>query len=163
MSAPVLILGWGNLSRGDDALGPLLLDALHLGLPDRLREQVEFLDEFQLKIEHAMALLGRRHVLLVNASLSGATPFEVSQPLPAPDQSYTSDPLSPPGLLHLYQELHATSPPPCTLLAIRAERVELGEAPSTQALQNLDAALRWVLTEWLYQAFPAPDHSSAAP
>lgn len=37
MSAPVLILGWGNLSRGDDALGPLLLDALHASLPEALR------------------------------------------------------------------------------------------------------------------------------
>lgn len=163
MSTPVLILGWGNLSRGDDALGPLLLDALHLSLPEHLREQVEFLDEFQLKIEHALALVGRRHVLLVEASATGIAPFEVGQPQPTPDPSYTTHALSPPGLLHLYQELHAAPPPPCTLLTLRGERFELGEAPSAQALQNLDAALRWVLTEWLYQAFPAPDLSSAAP
>jgi len=163
MSVPVLILGWGNLSRGDDALGPLLLDALHDRLPDALREQVEFLDEFQLQIEHTLDLVGRRHVLLVDASLTCDTPFEVTQPLPVPDQSYTTHALSPQGLLYLYQELHAASPPPCTLLAIRGERFELGEAPSAQALQNLDAALRWVLTKWLYQAFPAQDLSSAVP
>lgn len=163
MSAPVLILGWGNLSRGDDALGPLLLDALHDRLPDALRDQVEFLDEFQLKIEHALDLVGRRHVLLVCASPAGAAPFEATQPLPVADPSYTTQALSPPGLLHLYQELHATLPPPCTLLTIRGERFELREAPSAQALQNLDAALRWVLNEWLCQAFPAPDLRSTAP
>ncbi|MBB1072904.1 hydrogenase maturation protease [Rhodoferax sp. 4810] len=163
MSPPVLILGWGNLSRGDDALGPLLLDALHTSLPDHLRDHVEFLDEFQLQIEHALDLLGRRHVLLVDASLTASAPFEVSQPHPVPDASYTTHALSPEGLLHLYQELHATAPPPCTLLAIRGERFELGEAPSAQALQNLDAALRWVLNEWLYQVFTAPDLSATAP
>lgn len=163
MSAPVLILGWGNLSRGDDGLGPLLLDALHASLSEHLRSQVEFLDEFQLQIEHALALVGRRHVLLVNASLTCTAPFEVTHPLPEPDPSYTSDPLSPPGLLYLYQELHATPPPPCTLLAMRGERFELGDAPTAQALLNLGAGLRWVLNEWLYQAFPAPDLSAAAP
>ena len=163
MNAPVLILGWGNLSRGDDALGPFLLDALHLSLPEGLREQVEFLDEFQIKIEHALELVGRRHVLLVTASLTGNAPFEVNQPLPVPDASYTTDALTPAGLLHLYQALHATPPPSCTLLTIRGERFEWGQAPSVQALLNLNAALRWVLTEWLYQAFPSPDLSSAAP
>ncbi len=163
MSPPVLILGWGNLSRGDDALGPLMLDALHASLPDHLRSQVEFLDEFQLQIEHALDLLDRRQVLLVDASLNCAAPFEVTQPQPAPDESYTTHALSPQGLLHLYQELHASAPPPCTLLAIRGERFELGDAPSAQALHNLDAALRWVRNEWLFQAFTAQDLSSALP
>lgn len=127
----MLIVGWGNLSRGDDAQGPLLLDALHLNLPERFREKREFLEKFQLKIEHALALVGRTHVLLVDATLTGAAPFEVIQPHAEPAPSYTTDALSPQWLLHRYQEVHATPPLPCSVLVIRDERFEWGEVANT--------------------------------
>jgi hypothetical protein len=44
--------------------------------------------------------------------------------------------------------LQGVAPPPCTLLAIRGERFELGEPPSASALENLEAATQWART-WL--------------
>ena len=51
MPKPILIFGYGNLSRGDDALGPLLLEYIedHCDL-----STIELLVDFQLQIEHAL-------------------------------------------------------------------------------------------------------------
>jgi hypothetical protein len=54
--APLLVLAVGNPSRGDDALGPALLDALAALAAqgaDRLGD-IELLSDFQLQIEHAL-------------------------------------------------------------------------------------------------------------
>ncbi len=143
---PLLVLGWGNPSRGDDALGPLCIEHLRaLGLS---AQRVEYLEDFQLQIEHALDLVGRERVLLVDASLNCAAPFEVTQPQPAHDANQMSHALAPAALLQVYLELCHAPPPPCTLLAIRGERFELGESPSAAALSNLAAAVQWART-WL--------------
>lgn len=148
--APLLVLGWGNLSRGDDALGPLCVAALREQLPDALRDQVEFLEDYQLQIEHALDLVGRQRVLFIDASLRCPAPFEVTELQAVQDASFTTHALSPQALLQVYQDLRRAPPPPCTLLAIRGEAFELGEAPSQAALANLARALaranQWLLT-----------------
>ena len=151
--APLLVLGWGNLSRGDDALGPLCVAALREQLPDALQGQVEFLDDYQLQIEHALDLVGRQRVLLVDASLNCSAPFQVSQPKPALDTSFTSHALSPQALLQVYQDLQGEPPPPCTMLAIRGEQFELGLAPGAQALAHLASAVTWA-RQWLLNSHP---------
>jgi hydrogenase maturation protease len=151
MTSPLLVLAWGNLSRGDDALGPLCLAALREQLPDGLQDQVEFLEDYQLQIEHALDLVGRERVLFIDASLSCAAPFEVTQLQAAQDASFTTHALSPQALLQVYQDMQVEPPPPCTLLAIRGEAFELGEPPSPAALANLEHALAWA-HDWLYDA-----------
>jgi hydrogenase maturation protease len=143
MTAPLLVLGWGNLSRGDDALGPLCLAALREQLPDSLQDPVEFLEDYQLQIEHALDLIGRQRVLFIDASLNCAAPFEVTELQPAQDASFTTHALSPQALLQVYQDMQGTPPPPCTQLAIRGEAFELGAPPSKAALAHLELALAW--------------------
>jgi len=144
--APFLVFGWGNLSRGDDALGPLFVERLRAVLaPDA---SVELLDDYQLQIEHALDMAGRQEVLFVDASLRCIAPFEVTPVLPAPDASFTTHALSPQALLQVFCDVQREAPPPCTLLAIRGERFELGEPPGPAAMENLDAALRWA-SQWL--------------
>ena len=81
--APLLVLGWGNRSRGADALGPTFVEALMRRLgsgPDpALSTLVEGLDDYQLQVEHALDLVGRRHVLFVDASLTAVAPFEAGR------------------------------------------------------------------------------------
>ena len=148
MTTPLLVLAWGNLSRGDDALGPLCLAALREQLPSSLKNQVEFLEDYQLQIEHALDLIVRQRVLFIDASLSCPAPFEVTQLQPAQDTSFTTHALSPLALLQVYQDMQGTPPPPCTLLAIRGDAFELGEPPSKTALTNLEHALAWA-HQWL--------------
>lgn len=146
MTAPLLVFGWGNASRGDDALGPLLVEQLQAALADA--PGIEFLDDYQLQPEHALDLLGRRQVLFVDASLRCRPPFEVSSVQAAQDRSVSTHALSPQALLAVYRQVHGAEPPPCTLLAIRGERFELGQPLTAAAQVHLGAALAWA-REWV--------------
>jgi len=142
--APILIFGWGNPSRGDDALGPLLVERIDaLGLPG-----VECLTDFQLQVEHALDLENRSRILFVDASLEAPAPYRYSRLFAARDASFTTHAMTPEAVMQVYAELHDEAPPPCTLLAIRGERFELGEPVSPAAAAHLEVALRWTL-EWL--------------
>ncbi|MDP3927268.1 MAG: hydrogenase maturation protease [Hydrogenophaga sp.] len=144
--APLLVFGWGNPSRGDDALGPLLVEQL-AGLAQLSSGRLECLTDFQLQVEHALDLVGRERVLFVDAAIGLRTPFEVSEVHPAAVAGFTTHALAPEALLQVYTDLERSEPPPCTLLAIRAQRFELGEAPGEQALADLALALAWA-TAW---------------
>lgn len=144
MTAPVLVFGWGNPSRGDDALGPLFVEQVEaMGLPG-----VECLTDFQLQVEHALDLHGRRLILFVDASVDAEAPFSVEPIAPARDESFSSHAMTPQSVLQVYCDLEDEEPPPAWLLAIRGERFELGEPLTPAAARGLEAAVEWV-TEWI--------------
>ena len=137
--SPNLIIGIGNPSRGDDALGPLLIEQLEvLGLPG-----VELLTDFQLQVEYALDLQGRREVVFVDASLAAPAPYAFEPVVAAEDASYSSHELSPGAVLHAYRKLFG-EPPPAFVLAIRGQAFELGEGLSEAAVANLEAALGFI-------------------
>jgi hydrogenase maturation protease len=141
--APVLVLAWGNPSRGDDALGPeFIARASALPAPPGT-PAVEWLTDFQLQVEHALDLAGRSHVLFVDASVSCAAPFQVDALRSAPERTAASHALSPQAVMQVFERLHGCAPPPCTLLAIRGHGFELGSAIGTAAQQHLEQALAW--------------------
>lgn len=140
MFKPVLIFGYGNPSRGDDALGPLLLDNLQRR-PAATFAQAEFLTDFQLQIEHALDLENRRLVLFADASVACTAPYEFSRVQAARDTSYCTHAMTPAAVLQAYQSVKKAVPPPCFLLSIRGEHFELGETLSAAAQINLRAAL----------------------
>ena len=153
--APVLVLGWGNLSRGDDALGPLCVAALRDTLPAHLIDQVEFLEDYQLQIEFALDLVGRERILFVDASLNCAKPFEVHTALPRRDSSISSHALSPEALLQVFVDLQGHAPAPAKVLAIRGESFGLGEPMTAAAQANLVAAVAWA-SHWIQQPIDKP-------
>jgi hydrogenase maturation protease len=141
---PILVIGIGNPSRGDDALGPLLVERLQaLDLPD-----VELLTDFQLQVEYVLDLQGRDTVIFVDAAASGPAPYTFSATGPAEDSSYSSHALSPQALLAAYVRHYAAPPPSAFLLAVRGDDFELGQALSPDGAKNLEAALDH-LTSWL--------------
>lgn len=143
MPAPLLVLGWGNRSRGDDALGALFLDRLPDLLGADARARVECLEAHQLQIEHALDLVGRERVLFVDASADAAPPFEARSLVVAPAAGWAGHALAPAALLRVYRDLHGAEPPPATLLAIRGTDFALGAAPSAAAGAYLAQALAW--------------------
>lgn len=136
MIKPTLIFGYGNPSRGDDAIAPQLLSRLEALQP----AGVELLTDFQLQVEHALDLEGRELALFIDASISGAAPYLFSRLQPRQDKSYTSHEMSPAAVLHVYDKINARPPPPCYLLAVRGEFFDLGEPLSEAAAANADAA-----------------------
>ncbi len=144
--APLLVFGWGNPSRGDDALGPLC--GARLSATRERDADVEFLDDYQLQIEHVLDLVGRQRVLFIDASLNCDAPFEVTLVHGARDASFSTHAMSPQALMQVFREIHGEDPPPCTLLAIRGEQFELGDPPSAAAMSHLAAAVQWA-EAWL--------------
>jgi hydrogenase maturation protein HypF len=147
LPAPLLVLGVGNLSRGDDALGPLFIE--HLS--DRLAGEVssgavELLTDFQLQIEHALDLEGRARVVFVDASVQAAPPFEFSRVAARLDASCSTHALSPEAVLSTFRSI-AGEPPESWTLAIRGERFGLGEPLTPQARAHLDAAVSFFVGE----------------
>ena len=142
MTAPTLIFGWGNPSRGDDALGPLFVEHFTT-LAARHPEwgEVDCLTDFQLQVEHALDLQGRQRVLFVDASLDTPAPCTLVRIEAARDDSFTTHAMSPQAVLKVFADIDDGEPPPCWLLAIRGERYELGEPLSEAAQQALQAAL----------------------
>jgi hydrogenase maturation protease len=144
VTAPILVFGWGNPSRGDDAVGPLFVERIEaLSLPG-----VECLTDFQLQVEHALDLQDRQRVLFVDASLDAEAPFTVTAIGPHKDASFTTHAMTPHAVLQVYCDLTDEQPPPTWLLAIRGEKFELGESLSPAGAAHLDAALTWV-HDWL--------------
>lgn len=134
---PVLIFGYGNLSRGDDALGPLFLQ--HIEAFVNL-ENIDILSDYQLQIEHALDLADRQLVLFVDASVAGSGAFVFSELSPCQDNSYSTHAMSPAAVLAVYQKVNKYAPPPSFLLSITGERFELGEGLSASAQNNLNLA-----------------------
>jgi hydrogenase maturation protease len=143
LTAPVLVFGWGNPSRGDDALGPLFVERVEaMNLPG-----VECLTDFQLQVEHALDLRDRERVLFVDASIDTATitatPIE-----PSRDTTFSSHAMSPQSVMQTYLDIEKSPPPTSWLLAIGARSFELGDPLTPDASANLDAALAWAV-DWL--------------
>ncbi len=147
---PILLFAVGNPSRGDDALGPLLLARL----ADAASPTLEMLTDFQLQIEHTLDLRQRRLVLFVDASVAPGPALRLTRLHPARERAYTSHALAPAALLKLYREIHDAAPPACFQLAIAGHQFALGAPLSGQAEANLRHAER--LVRGLLQR-PEPD------
>ena len=137
---PVLVFAWGNPSRGDDALGPALLEMLASRQAQGELAGVELLTDFQLQVEHALDLQGRERVLFIDASVSTQAPCEL-HPLQAErDASYTTHAMSPGAVLAVFEQINDGPPPPAFMLSIRGYEFELGQPISQQARANLQEA-----------------------
>lgn len=91
MTAPVLVFGYGNRSRGDDALGPELVRALALREADAIaRGELEVLTAFPLRVEHALDLRGRARVYVVDAVRAASAAVSVQRLAPSRDASFTT-------------------------------------------------------------------------
>jgi hydrogenase maturation protease len=132
---PILVIGIGNDARGDDALGPLLLRRLaEEGFPE-----CEFLEVYQLQIEHALDLAGRQQVLFIDAGLDTPAPYTHYRIEAATADTPFSHALSPEALLSVCLKLHG-SVPAAQVLCIRGEYFELGASLSRTAMTHLQQA-----------------------
>jgi hydrogenase maturation protease len=141
MPNPVLVFGYGNPSRGDDALGPLLVESIQ----NRFNTTyIDVLTDFQLQIEHALDLDNRELVLFVDASAACAPPFELTELKPVGAVGYTTHAMHPASVMAVYRSIRKQPPPPCFLLAIKGEAFELGEGLSANAERHLRQAESFV-------------------
>ena len=154
--APVLIFTYGNPSRGDDALGPVMFDLLEKHKQETTDfDGVDLLTDFQLQIEHAVDLENRRHILFIDASVTGSAPFELQALQAERDDSFTTHAMSPAAVLSVYQQINQCAPPPASLLTIRAYEFGLGLSMSEAARENLQLAYKYVIDGKWMETTPA--------
>jgi len=140
-----LLFAVGNPSRGDDALGPLLVERLEqwIATAGELPVDLALLTDFQWQVENALDLQGVDLAIFADASVSGGTSFETAPLSPQFDASYSTHALSPGCVLavaaRLGQEL-----PQAWLLSMPGEDFELGASLSDRARSALDGAFAYL-------------------
>ncbi|MES9846174.1 MAG: hydrogenase maturation protease [Candidatus Sedimenticola sp. 6PFRAG5] len=140
--SPVVVIGYGNPSRGDDALGPEFIERIETCRDKgELPPTFDTLTDFQLQIEHALDLQERQLVLFVDAGISATPPFEFTELRPMRDQSHSTHAISPAAVLEVFSRINGESPPPAFLLTIPGYGFELGSPLSPESQNHLLAAI----------------------
>ncbi len=142
MIPPTLIFAVGNESRGDDALAPLLLRRLDAWLKKEARSaDFELIEDFQLQVEHAMDMAGRKMVLFIDAGMDTPIPYAFYRAQAGDARTPYSHALTPEAVLAVYPQIYQNAPPPAFILCIRGEQFELGSPLSPAADSHLDSAM----------------------
>ena len=132
----ILVFAYGNPSRGDDALGPLLAEKLENCCQ---QPEVKFVCDFQLQIEHATDLHECERVLLIDAAASLQQPCQFYRVLEQTQTQYTTHGMTPGQLLSVYRQVYQQPAPATFMLALRGTRFNLGEPLSSVAKISLQS------------------------
>jgi hydrogenase maturation protease len=154
-----LLIGIGNPGRGDDGLGPALLERLAGAAPESIPEGL-IIDvpggcaavwKYQLNIEDAALIADYDRVVFADASASAAPGTAALEPIqPAAAITFTTHELPPASVLALGQDLYGRSPA-AWLLAMAGSSWELGQGLSDPAAAALDIG-EALLRSWLENA-----------
>lgn len=136
----VVVLAWGNETRGDDGLGPAMAARIEaLGLP-----HVRVIEDFQLQIEHALDLPGHDLVLFIDAGQGTPAPFVFAPAVARRGMTHSSHGLSPEAVLDVFSQVRGVAAPPAFTLCLRGEAFELSESLSSPAQARLEAAMAFL-------------------
>lgn len=142
-----LLIGIGNGSRGDDALGWLFLNEIEEKDPGRF--DMEY--RYQLQVEDADLISQYERVLFVDASEEKLPDgFVIKKCEPANSYYFSSHLQSPETILYLSKSLYRQTPE-AFVLPIKGYRWELGEPLSRDATENLKKALISFRSSGLYE------------
>lgn len=132
----MLVLGYGNPGRQDDALGPAVAEGIEvLGLSGVTVET-----DYQLNIEHGAMIAEHDAVVFVDASREAREPFSLKKIAPASEITFTSHSVSPEAVLAIAEE-HFDSHPRAWVLAVRGYEFEFAEGLSARARENCGKAV----------------------
>lgn len=133
----VVVFGYGNESRGDDAIGPRLLHAIEaLGIPG-----VEAIEDYQLQIEHALDLAGADLALFLDAGEGTPAPFAFYEARETRNITSSSHAIFPGSVLGVYRQVRGEEPPPAFVLCVCGEEWDLGKDMTDAAQRHMAAAL----------------------
>jgi hydrogenase maturation protease len=142
----VLIFGIGNPGRGDDGLGPELIERLrrdpqtHAEFPGTSACVCEFEFRYQLNIEDAFAIKDHHLVIFADAATTGDVEAALTEAFPSDVIAFTTHRMSPAAVLALCHELYGRTPK-AYILSIRGHQWDIREGLSSRAEANLNQAL----------------------
>ncbi len=164
----ILILGYGNPGRGDDALGPLLVEELErrraasvrtahdaaaagetpgdepsFATPAVAAPAVDLVWSYELAAEHAYDLSQHDLVICVDAARRQAEGVRLRSVRPSRSVTFSTHTMTPASVLALARELYRAKPH-VYLLTIRGYRWGLREGLSPGAEINIAAAVKTI-------------------
>ena len=143
----VLITAWGNTSRGDDALGPALLQRLQAWADSSgIAGRFEWVEDFQLQIDHALNLEGKTLALYIDAGQNTATPFSFLPISPLQQPWHTTHAMPPESVLAVFERMAKKPPCPAFTLCLKGEDFGIREKLSAAAQNHLESALVFAQT-----------------
>ena len=144
----LLVIGFGNTLRQDDAAGPLVAERISaLGIPG-----VHALACPQLSPELAAELADVPAVVFVDATTDTESEVELVHIAPADSSRVTTHAADPRALLAMTQEIYDTVPA-AWLLKVPAVNFEHGEELSVVTRRGVEAAvdeIRTLAAEWTF-------------
>jgi len=136
------VTAWGNTSRGDDALGPLLLRRLEAwALSQGIAGHFEWVEDFQLQLEHALELEGKTLALYVDAGENTPAPFSFGPVSPLKQPWHTTHAMPPESVLAVFEQFSGKPPCPAFVLCVSGQDFHLHEGLSAKAQAHFEAAL----------------------
>jgi len=136
----ILVIGYGNPAREDDALGPAAAAAVEaFGI-----ESVTVDSDYQLTVEDAAAVAAHDTVIFIDAAVEGDMPFTFTRVTPKMVGSLSSHSVEPEEVVALAEALFCAAPD-VYILGIRGYSFAMfTETMTGEARRNLDAALAFL-------------------
>ncbi|MFP4522073.1 MAG: hydrogenase maturation protease [Fibrobacterota bacterium] len=132
----ILVYGYGNPARQDDALGVLLAERLQ----GEFGDEVELDSNYQLNAEDSLLISEKDYSVFVDASEDAeAEPFRFKKLSPAAEIGFSTHAMDPSSILGLCHELYAKKPD-VYLLEIKGYEWGFKEGLSVKAAANLEKA-----------------------
>jgi hydrogenase maturation protease len=139
----MLLIGYGNLGRGDDGLGPAFTGRVErLNLP-----LLEIDTDYQLTVDHALAVSGATSVVFADALIGATRPFTFDRVEATGVADLGSHSLTPVSVLSLAATLYGKRPEAYVLGIAGYEFGAIKEGLSAEALENLALAEAFFV-EW---------------
>jgi hydrogenase maturation protease len=140
----VLIYGYGNPGRQDDALGNEMVNKIQQWIDEHGLNCMTTDSNYQLNIEDAEKISEWEVVVFVDASKENVHEYKFRELEPKADQvEFTMHAVSPAYVLHLSEKLF-NKKPQTFVLAIRGYEWEFEEGLSDNAKLNLEQAFQFL-------------------
>lgn len=136
----LIVFAWGNVSRADDGVGPMLAERIQM----LQHPYLALFEDIKLQIEHATDMRIGVPVLFIDASIAIDQGFALQKLRPEPDHSVSTHALSPPALLRLFEVTMQQQAPPAYQLHVAGSNFELGDVLSDVSRRSVDAAWRFL-------------------
>jgi hydrogenase maturation protease len=132
----LIVFAWGNASRGDDGIGPLLASRLRATAKPELR----VIEDHQLNIEHVMDFHGMTPLLFIDASVGIEEDVRLERITASQEGNFSTHAISPQALLNVYRESMGYELPEAFILHVAGTSFRLGDALSSTATAAADKA-----------------------
>ena len=140
----ILVYGYGNPGRQDDALGVKLAEEIDAWSKEKDIAGIYTDSNYQLNIEDAAEISDKDIVVFADASIvESVNDFYLSVLEPSAKVEFTMHAVSPAFVLHLCKEIYSREPE-TYLLHIRGYEWELKEGLTKEANENLIKAVKHI-------------------